>query len=303
MPPFERWPNLPPIGRPIANTEICILDSHLNPVPIGVVGEIYIGGVGLARGYLNQPELTAEKFITHSLDGAAAKRWYKTGDLARFLSDGNIECLGRMDNQAKIRGYRVELGEIESVLAQHPAIRHTVVLARENTAGDKRLVAYVVAPPDTPPNELRSFLKQKLPEYMVPSALVFLNEVPLSANGKVDRKALPQPDQTRPELDEGFAAPRTPVEEILANVWASVLKLDKVGIHDNFFDLGGHSLMATRVVSRIREVIRIELPIRALFEMPTVATLSNLIESIRWAANENRPTSRESLNRTEEVIL
>ena len=238
------------IGRPIGNTQIYILDPHLNPVPIGVVGELHIGGDGLARGYLNRPELTAEKFIGNPFSNDSAARLYKTGDRGRYLPDGNIEFLGRMDNQVKIRGYRIELGEIETVLGQHPAIREAAVLARDDTPEDsavspetdKRLVAYVVTRQDTSTNELRSFLKQKLPEFMVPSAFVCLDSLPLTASGKVDRKALPAPDQSRSESGQSYTAPRTPVEELLAGIWGEVLKVDKVGIHDNFFELGGRTL-------------------------------------------------------------
>jgi amino acid adenylation domain-containing protein len=265
-----------PIGRPIANTQIYILDEYLVPVPIGVVGEIHIGGDGLARGYLNQPELTAEKFIYHSFNGEPARRLYKTGDLARYLPDGNIEFLGRVDNQVKIRGYRIELGEIEAVLAQHPSIQHAVVLAREDSPGERRLVAYVVTAPGTTTSatELRSALRQKLPDYMLPSAIVLLDSLPLTPNGKLDRKALPAPDQNRPELDETYTAPRTPTEDILAKIWAEVLKIEKVGIQDNFFNLGGHSLLATQVVSRIRDPFQMDIPLRTLFEKPTVEELA-----------------------------
>jgi acyl carrier protein len=292
-----------PIGRPIANTQLYVLDRNLQPVPIGVAGELHIGGDGLARGYLNRSELNAEKFIAHPFSNESGARLYKTGDLARYLLDGNIEFLGRIDTQVKIRGYRIELGEIEAVLRQHRAVQTSVVVVREDTPADKRLVAYVVAPLETSTNELRSFLTQKLPEFMVPSAFVFMDSLPLTANGKVDRRALPAPDPSRPELDETFLLPRTPTEELLTHIWMEVLKLDKVGIHDNFFALGGHSLLATRVVSKIREVFRIELPLRALFEKPTVASLSDHIVSIRWAKDENKPTSKEGVDQTEEIIL
>ena len=271
-----------PIGRPIANTQIYILDQYLAPVPVGVVGEIYIGGDGLARSYLNQPELTAEKFIYHSFNGEPARRLYKTGDLARYLPDGNIEFLGRVDNQVKIRGFRIELGEIEATLAQHPDIQQAVLLAREDTPGDRRLVSYWVATDGSSPSahDLRSFLHQKLPDYMVPSTFVFLDSLPLTPNGKLDRKALPAPDQSRTELNDAFAAPRNPVAKILADIWCTVLKLDKVGIHDNFFHLGGHSLLATRVVSRIRDAFKLDLPFRALFEAPTVQGLAQKLKDI-----------------------
>ena len=282
QPPFGRWPSLPPIGRPVAGAEIYVLDSDLNPVPIGVAGEIYIGGVGVAKGYLNRPELTAEKFIPNPFRPDSASRLYRTGDLARYLADGNIEFLGRSDNQVKIRGYRIELGEIEAALGQLAAIQQAVVLAREDSPGDKRLVAYVVAAAGSAPSveALRGFLQQKLPEYMVPSAFMFLDSLPLAPNGKLDRKALPAPDQTRPELDEIFVAPRTPVEETLASIWAGVLKVDKVGIHDNFFHLGGHSLLATQLISRIRDTFKLDLPLRSLFETPTVHGLAQRLQEL-----------------------
>jgi amino acid adenylation domain-containing protein len=276
-----------PIGRPIANTEVYLLDSQLSPVPIGVAGELYIGGDGLARGYLNRPELTAEKFIAHPFkkDGA---RLYKTGDVARYRSDGNIEFLGRMDHQVKVRGYRIEAGEIESALGQHPEVREAVVLARvEDSLGDpstgRRLVAYVVPRREPAPTitELKNYLKQKLPPFMIPSAFVLLNTLPLTANGKIDRRALPAPDQSRPEIEESYVAPLTPEEQLLAEIWAEVLKLEKVGIHDNFFELGGHSLLATQAISRIQRMFKVELPLRALFERPTVAELANRVEEIR----------------------
>jgi amino acid adenylation domain-containing protein len=271
-----------PIGRPIANTQIYILDTYLNPVPVGVAGELHIGGDGLARGYLNRPELTAEKFIANPFSNEPGARLYKTGDLARYLSDGNIEFLGRIDSQVKIRGFRIELGEIEAVLAQHAAIQQAVVLAREDTPGDKRLVAYIVSTdgPDASVHDLRSYLQQKLPDYMVPSAFMFVDSLPLTPNGKLDRKSLPAPD-TRPELEHAFIAPRTPVEEILANIWCTVLKLDKVGIYDNFFHLGGHSLLATQVVSRIRDALKLALPLKTLFGTPTIQGLGQQLEDLR----------------------
>jgi amino acid adenylation domain-containing protein len=298
-------PGWMPIGRPIANAKVFILDNNLGPVPIGIIGEIYIEGDGLARGYINKPELTAEKFIYHSFEGKPVRRLYRTGDLARYLSDGNIECLGRIDNQVKLHGYRIELGEIEVVLGQHPTVQSAVVVVREDTPGDKRLVAYVVARPERSfeAAEIRKYLKQKLPEYMTPSALVLLDELPLTPNGKVDRKALPAPDQGRPELGNVYQAPRTLIEETLASIWSELLKLDQVGIHDNFFELGGHSLLATRLVSRIRQVFHCELPLRTLFEMPTVAGLSNYIEAIRCAGDEHQPAIQEGADQTEEIIL
>ena len=275
----EAWPPLPSIGRPISNTQIFLLDPSLNPVPIGVCGELYIGGDGVARGYLHWPELTAEKFIPSPFSSEPGARLYKTGDLARYRSDGSIEFLGRTDAQVKIRGFRIELGEIESVLREHPGVLETVVAAREEASCGRRLVAYVVHRQGTPPSvsELRSSLSRKLPEYMIPSAFVVLDALPLTPNGKVDRKALPAPDQSRPELDQGYQAPRTPMEEMLAKIWAEVLKVEKVGIHDNFFDLGGHSLLATQVISRLRVLSQIEVTVRALFEKPTIADLTSAI--------------------------
>jgi acyl-CoA synthetase (AMP-forming)/AMP-acid ligase II/acyl carrier protein len=268
-----------PIGRAIGNTQVYILDAHLNPVPIGGVGEIHIGGDGLARGYLNRPELTAEKFIANFFSHEPGARLYKTGDLSRYLPDGNIEFLGRIDNQVKLRGYRIELGEIEAVLGQHPMVQSSVVVVREDTPGDKRLVGYVVARSDESFDiqEVRKYLKQKLPEYMIPSQFVLLDALPLTPNGKVGRKALPAPDQDRPELGNVYQAPRTPMEETLATIWSGLLKVEKVGIRDNFFDLGGHSLLATQIVSRIRSTLSLEVPLRCLFESPTIEQMAAAI--------------------------
>ncbi|MBE9120378.1 amino acid adenylation domain-containing protein [Tychonema sp. LEGE 07199] len=262
-----------PLGLPIANTQIYILDSYLQSVPIGVPGELYVGGDNLARGYLNRPELTAEKFIRNPFDTQAKTRLYKTGDLARYLPDGNIEFIGRIDSQVKIRGFRIELGEIEAVLGQHPDIAQAVVVAREDEMAQKRLVAYLISEQKPAPSssELRRFLATKLPDYMVPWAFVMLKSLPLTPNGKIDRRSLPEPDEMRPELTENFVAPRTNIEEVLAAIWAEVLKLEKVGIYDNFFELGGHSLLATQVISRVRQAFQVELPLHRLFESATVA--------------------------------
>ena len=281
-----------PNGCPITNTQIYLLDANLQPVPIGVVGELYIGGDGLAREYLNRFELTAERFITVSDTGFfPGIRLYKTGDLACYLPDGNIEFLGRIDNQVKIRGFRIELGEIEAVLSQHPAVTETVVIADEEIAGDKQLVAYIVPNQEQIPTQsaqklaslLRQFLKEKLPEYMVPKAYVLLESLPLTPNGKVDRRALKAPDITFDKQD--FVAPRTQVEDLLVGIWAKVLGKEQVGIHDNFFELGGHSLLATQLVSRIRDTFKIDLPVRNLFEAPTVAEIAKYIETTSWAAS------------------
>ena len=274
-----------PIGRPITNTEVYVLDPHRNPVPIGVAGELHIGGAGLARGYLNRLELTAEKFISNPFSEDLNSGLYKTGDLVRYLPDGNIEFLGRIDQQVKIRGFRIEFGEIEAAIARHAAIREAVVLAREDVPGDKRLVAYMIA--DNPPadlvSEVRALLCASLPEYMVPAAFVVLDVLPLTPNGKVDRNALPVPDASA-ELKNGYVAPRTATEEILANIWTEVLGLERVGVEDNFFELGGHSLLAMSVVSRVRKALSVELPLRELFAARTIAALAAQIEPLRTEA-------------------
>lgn len=270
------------IGRPIANVQIYILDARLNPAPVGVSGELFIGGAGITRGYLNRPELTAEKFIPNPF-GAEGTRLYRTGDLARRLPDGNVEFLGREDQQVKIRGYRIELGEIEAVLLQHQTIRECVVVAREDEAGDKRLVAYLVshAQPGPTVSDLRAFIKDRLPDYMAPAVFVTLASLPVMSNGKIDRRALPAPET--PELASTFVAPVTRLEKLLAEIWIEVLKVPRVGINDNFFTLGGHSLLAIRTVARIRDVFQVELQVRSLFDLPTVAELSPHIEELMRA--------------------
>ncbi len=276
-----------PIGCPLANTQVYLLDRNLQPAPVGVVAELLIGGDGLARGYLNRPELTAEKFIPNPFSAEAGARLYRTGDLARYWPDGAIEFLGRLDHQVKIRGFRIELAEIESVLAQHQAVREAAVLAREDVAGEKRLAAYVALEPGAALTgaELRSFLRQKLPEYMTPSVFVELDALPLTPNGKVDRRALPAPDSAPSELAGIYVAPRTQVEEALAGIWSKVLVAAQIGIHDSFFDLGGHSLLATQTLSRVREAFQVELPLRSLFEAPTVAGLAERVEAAMRAAH------------------
>ena len=264
------------IGRPIANTQAYVLGPSLKPVPVGVAGELYLGGDGLARGYLNRPEITAGSFVNNPFSDRRGSRLYKTGDLVRYLPDGNIEYLGRIDDQVKVRGFRIEPGEIEAVLREHAGVQQAVVVAREDVPGDKRLVAYVV------PNlgfmlttsELHRFLKSKLPDYMIPYAFISLDRLPITPNGKLDRKALPAPEQGRPELAESFVAARNPTEEALAQIWAKVLRLERVGVRDNFFELGGHSLLATQVLSRIRRAFAIEIPLRSLFDSPTVEELA-----------------------------
>ena len=267
------------IGRPIANTQLFILDDALQPVPARVQGHLYIGGDGLARGYWNRPDLTAEKFVPNPF-GAAGERMYATGDLARYREDGRVECLGRADHQVKVRGFRIELGEIEAVLRQHPAVADAVALVREDAPGDRRIVGYVVPADAGPPAaDLRSHLRESLPEYMVPSALVTMDAWPLTPNGKIDRKALPAPDGSRSDARVPFVAPRTPIEEVLAGIWCDVLGLATVGIHDNFFELGGHSLRATQVASRVRAATGLELPLRRIFQMPTIAALAGSLHA------------------------
>jgi amino acid adenylation domain-containing protein len=270
----------PPIGRPISNMQVYLLDSRLQPVPINVPGELYLGGIGLARGYLNRPDLTAERFIPNPFSSELGAKLYKSGDLARFLPDGQIDFIGRTDHQVKVRGYRIELGEIEVVLSEHHCVREAVVIAREDVPGERRLVAYVLADDthSTTATELRAFLKQKLPDYMVPSAFVIIDSMPLTATGKLDRNALPAPEQAQPKLSQAYLAPRTPIEEILAAIWEQFFRVDRVGVHDDFFDLGGHSLLATQVVSRIRNTLGVDLPLRALFETHTIAGLADRIE-------------------------
>jgi amino acid adenylation domain-containing protein/non-ribosomal peptide synthase protein (TIGR01720 family) len=282
----ERFNGSVPIGAPISRTEVYILDQRLELVPEGVTGSLYIGGDGLARGYLNDPAQTAERFIPHPFSKALGARLYMTGDQARFLHDGVIEFLGRTDNQVKIRGYRIELGEIEAALGRHPGIRQCTALATDSGAVDKSLVAYIIPRNETAPDakELRAFLRTQLPDYMIPAQFVSLTEVRLTPNGKIDRRALPDPNLCLLNTEEHFVAPRTPVEERLAEIWSFLLKRDRTGIHDNFFELGGHSLLATQVVSRIRQVFQIDLPLRALFESPTVASLGAQIQTARQEA-------------------
>jgi amino acid adenylation domain-containing protein len=272
-----------PVGRPIANTEVYILDAHRRPVPQGVVGELYIGGAGLAVGYLNQPEQTAERFVPHPFSTDPQARLYRTGDLARHLADGAVEFLGRADHQVKIRGFRVELAEIEAVLGRHAAVRQAVVVAREEPSGDKKLVAYVVPAVGAKATAevLRGHLLEQLPEYMVPGTFVVRDSLPLTANGKIDRRALPDPEQEAAGRQRAYVAPGNPVEEQLAKIWGDVLGVERVGIEDNFFDLGGHSLLATQVISRIRTTLDVQVPLRTIFETPTVAGLARAVAELR----------------------
>ncbi|PSB43501.1 non-ribosomal peptide synthetase [Chamaesiphon polymorphus] len=268
-----------PIGRPIANTQLYILDNQLQPVPIGVAGELYVGGAGVGRGYLNAPELTEQAFIPNPFSPSPSQRLYKTGDKARYLPDGNIEFLGRIDFQVKIRGFRIELGEIEAVLSDYPQVREATVIDREEQVGNQYLAAYIVASAPIETNSLREFLKQKLPDYMVPSAFIFLDSIPLTPNGKVDRKALPIPDLGVAESNN-LVAPETPTQVEISQLWAEILNLPEVGIHNNFFELGGHSLLATQIMSRLRSSFGVELPLRKLFEAPTVAELADCVDRL-----------------------
>ena len=291
----ETWPVLPPLGRPIANTEIYLLDSHLHPVPVGVPGELYLGGACLAHGYLNRSALTAERFIPNPFSAEPGARLYKTGDLARYRKGGNIEFIGRNDFQVKIRGMRIELGEIEVTLRQHESVNDAVVTLRQDVSGgERRLVAYVIANPGCTieARQLRDHLRGKLPEYMLPAAFVMLTAFPLTTSGKIDRLALPAPERNL-EAEEGYLAPHGALEEVLSTIFAEVLKLERIGVRDNFFDLGGHSLSATQIVSRVREAFRVELPVRRIFEQPTV-------EGLAQALLEDQV---ERIERTAELLL
>ncbi|MEO0645546.1 MAG: amino acid adenylation domain-containing protein, partial [Cyanobacteria bacterium J06650_10] len=268
-----------PIGQSLPNITTYLLDAHLQPVPTGIPGELHIGGSGLARGYLNRPDLTAKRFISDPFGSDPAARLYKTGDLACLLPNGNLKFLGRLDDQVKIRGFRIELGEVESVIAAHPAIQQCTVIAREDHPGNKRLVGYLITDTDNIPTnrELRQFLQQQLPSYMVPSAFVSLAEFPLTPNNKIDRKALPKPDESTIQSRAPFITPQTPLEQQLTDIWKDVLNLSQISIHDNFFELGGHSLLATQVVARIQTHCKIRVPLVLLFEATTIAALAEAI--------------------------
>ncbi|MEH2158037.1 amino acid adenylation domain-containing protein [Nostoc sp.] len=302
----EQQQGVSSIGRPIANTQFYILDSHHKLVPVGVPGELHIGGVGLARGYWNRPQLTEEKFIPSPFE--SGKRLYKTGDLARYLRDGKIEFLGRIDHQVKIRGFRIELGEIEALLEQHPQVRKTVVVAREDIPNDCRLVAYLVNHENATPsvNELRRFLKEKLPEYMLPSVFVVLDVLPLTANGKVDRRALPVPENLRPELTKTFQPPQSQMEQQIAKLWQDVLHLDKVGIHDNFFDLGGHSLLMIQLNHKLRTILQRDISVVTLFQNPTIYRLAQHLSQqrqISFAGTRARAQKQiDAINRQRQLL-
>jgi surfactin family lipopeptide synthetase A len=292
-----------PIGAAVPGYRVYLVDRQLQPVPIGVPGELYIGGAGLARGYRNRPDLTAELFVPNPFDPQGGARLYKTGDLARYRHDGQLEFLGRADQQIKLRGFRIELGEIEAQLATHPDIRECVLLLREDRPGDKRLVAYVVEEPrnrwpagrtsehsENVGAALRAHLKERLPEYMLPSAFVILDTLPKTPNGKLDRRALPVPDTTQATSGVEWVAPRTATEQTLAAIWHDVLGVERVGVHDDFFDLGGHSLKATQIISRIHDALHVDLPIRSLFEARTIDQLAALID--RQAGTSDQQAQR-----------
>ena len=301
------WPTLPPIGRPIANTQAYILDKNLQPAAIGVSGQLCIGGVSLSRGYLNRPDLTAERFCPDLFGGVAGNRLYLTGDLARYQPDGNIEFLGRIDNQVKIRGSRVELGEIEAKLMGHASVREAAVVARVDVEGERRLIGYVVpannSSPDLP-RELRAYLKKSLPDYMVPSTFIMREALLLTASGKVDRRALAALENKNGYVSEKYEAPRDATEEKLAEIWAAVLRIERVGIRDNFFELGGHSLRATQLVSRIRTAFKVELPLRDLFEWPTIAELGLIIKKFENTLKNGAANTitRDPLHGAEELL-
>jgi amino acid adenylation domain-containing protein len=268
------------IGKPIANTQFYILDARLQPVPVGVPGDLYIGGDGVSRGYLNRPELTQEKFISHPFSPESEARIYKTGDLARYLPDGRIVCLGRGDYQVKIRGFRIELGEIEANLAQHPSVERTTVIVREEGLGEPKIVAYLVAASHSTPTawELRQFLQNKLPQYMLPSAFVVLESLPLTANGKINRSGLPTPQDKDFSRDREYIPPRTSTEVILTKIFNNIFQLEQIGIHDNFFELGGHSLLALKLFSEIEKQLGKTLPLATLFQAPTIEQLASLLQ-------------------------
>ena len=294
-----------PIGIPIANTQVYILDDRMKPVPPGMTGELYIGGDGLARGYLNRPELTEDRFVPSPFSDDPAAHLYATGDQARYLTDGNIEFLGRLDHQVKIRGFRIELGEIETVLAERPEVSQVVAQVREDVPGDRRLVAYIVAEAgsDFTLSDLRRHVKERLPDYMVPSAIVMLESLPLTPNGKVDRRALPVPELSREDLEEDYVAPRTALEEQLVEMWSELIGSDRIGVHDNFFALGGHSLLATQIVSRIRDAFSVVLPVDDLFNSPTIAGIAERLEQLRVMQGLIPPNDDSDEEDVEQIII
>jgi len=311
--PTREWMGMPTIGYPIVNTRLYVLDDLMQPVPVGVTGELFIGGMSLARGYLRQPELTAERFIPdpfvgtfHDESGSYSAsagdssptlpscqpgaRLYKTGDLVRYHSNGSLEFIGRNDSQVKIRGFRVESGEVEAVLRQHGSIKAAVVIVHQDTVGGKRLIAYIVPEPEMPftLRQLDQYLRDKLPHYMIPAKIMTLEQLPLSPNGKLDRQALAAPD-IDPDLEDKYVPPRTPIEETLTKVWEEALKVQRIGIYDNFFELGGHSLLATQVIAHIKKAFQIDLPLQAIFNTPRVAELAQIIAQMPEKSQNTPP--------------
>jgi acyl-coenzyme A synthetase/AMP-(fatty) acid ligase len=293
---------LVPLGRAFANTELLVLDRHLQLVPAGIPGELCVAGVALARGYLERPDLTAERFVPHPFSRVPGARLYRTGDLARYRPDGTLELLGRIDNQVKLRGFRIELAEVESVLSRHEAVLEAVVMVREDQPGDRRLVAYVVvADAGVLPSALRAVLRAALPDYMVPAAIVVLAALPLTPNGKIDRGALPQPDGTR-QIDQAFVSPRTGLERQLVSIWRDVLRLEQVGVTDNFFDLGGHSLLLIQLHARIVSSLQIELTVLDLFRYPTIGAIAASLseassDNVTAPSAQDRADRRRAVNR------
>jgi len=265
------------LGQPIANTRIYILDHRREAAPVAVKGELYIGGAGVARGYIGQAEMSAEKFIPDPFGGVGGARLYRTGDMGRYLADGMIEFLGRVDGQVKMRGYRIELGEIEARLDEHQGVRQSAVVVGKDERGGQRLLGYVVSAEGVTAVELKRHLRERLPEYMIPEAILMLEVMPLAVNGKIDRKRLSAMDGAGRQSGQEYIAPRTPVEEILVGIFEEVLKLDRVGIHDNFFEIGGHSLLVTQVVSRVKSTFEVEIEARNIFEVATVAELAEML--------------------------
>ncbi|MEK9135921.1 MAG: non-ribosomal peptide synthetase, partial [Bacteroidota bacterium] len=286
-----------PVGRPLMNTQVYILDAFLNPVPIGVQGELHIAGAGLARGYLNRPDLTADRFIPNPFNNTPGDRLYKTGDLARYLPDGKVEFIGRMDEQTKLRGFRIELGEVEMRLRQYEGIADAVALVREDAPGDQRLVAYYRTNTGEALSTqgLRVFMQKSLPHYMIPSHFMHVDAFPLTSSGKVNRASLPRPETRRPTLAQPYLAPRTEQEMQLVTIWCDVLKIDEVGVLDDFFALGGHSLLAIHLLTRVKDTFHVEVPLRVLFEAPTVALLAERIQTLNSVHESQSSTFEQDL--------
>jgi hypothetical protein len=283
----------PLMGQPIHNAQVYVLDREGEPAPIGVPGELYIGGMGVARGYLGRPDLTAERFVPDPFGGESGARLYRTGDRVRWLASGDLDFLGRVDQQVKIRGFRVEVGEVEEALRRLPGVRDAVVEARPDGSGTQRLVAWVVPEGEALPADLRGLLKERLPDYMIPSAFVPLREVPKTPSNKIDRKALPEPEPLRSE-GAAYAEPQSELERVVSGIWQQVLGVERVGVHDNFFDLGGHSLLMIQAHGRLREVLGRDLDILLLFQRPTVSTLARELSQ--------KPAERPAFTQAQEMV-